>query len=161
MVKLMLHNGQAFTFGLSGPVGPGGTNLPADVEYVRFGLRCVRQQVKAQGKTNQPRYADFMLITASLPALGGFDRDLEQSIRAFQKSQDLTADGVVSVMALGGVAPSGRPYTQVILESAMRSVFPDKFPRIDMVEDSGPALSLEVAHLFMIAGNPSGKMMLK
>ncbi|RYF31131.1 MAG: hypothetical protein EOO23_03460 [Comamonadaceae bacterium] len=143
----------------SGAVGIGQANKPEDVEFVRFGLACKRKQAIAAGKASVPRYAQFLDSTQNLQMTGGMDRQLDLAIRAFQTSQDLKSDGVVST-STQAIAPSGNRYTFVHLVNAMVTIHPGTYPRIDLVQETGIALSNAVKKIFQVE-HPSGKMELK
>lgn len=157
MVKLMLHPDKVLTFCLSAAVGHACPNLPADVEFVRFGIFAIRRHLLASGSSAKPYYTEFMSISSIVATIGGCDERLVAAIRAFQQSQEAPVDGVVSVMTPGRRSSSGRAYTHAQFETAMVVEYPNLYPRIDMVPESGQIVSGAVAKLFRVSSDPSGK----
>ena len=134
-------NGRAFRWNLTANVGPGQPNKLDDVELVRFGYICMKQNVKF------PASSDLQEVIDKVRADGPFDTDLADAIKAHQLEHGGTQDGIVSVANVSSTSHNKERYdsshTWIImnLNNNMLDVAGDVYPRIDKHPQSGPEVS--------------------
>lgn len=135
----------AFYFNLHAEVGPNCPNRGDDVELVRYGIACL---AKWPGNQKSAEGRQFCDLARQVGPTGPFDTPLASAILACQRANGLTTDGKVSLVR-GDFAPSGRSYILQIMNAAIRIAATSVFPRIDLVPESGAALSQVVRRMFV------------
>lgn len=136
----------AFYFNLHADVGQGCANRLDDVELVRYGIACL---AAAPVNRADPNLRPFLEAAARVKATGPFDSFVSNAVLAFQKTFDtMHADGKVSVIR-GDRSPHGHIYVLQTMTAAMRLACTRVYPRLDLVPETGPALSQVVRKMFL------------
>lgn len=146
VIAVVEFQGNAFRWNLSANVGPGQRNALDDVELVRFGYICLKQNL---------RFPPNPLLLPSLNKMrpfGPFDQDLAEVISVHQNARGGTQDGIVSVAKISSTSKSElydrrNAWIIVSLNNNMLDVADDIYPRIDKHPQSGPTLSLKVKQI--------------
>lgn len=148
VIAVVEFQGTLFRWNLSSNVGPRQPNALDDVELVRFGYICLKQNLRF------PADPSLRPSLNKLRPFGPFDEDLAEVISAHQKARGGTQDGIVSVARITGVGASknelyDRRNTWIIisLNNNMLDITDDIYPRIDKHPQSGPTLSLKVKQI--------------
>ena len=142
--------GQAFRWNLSSSVGSGQINRLDDVELVRFGYNCLKQNKKF------PPSAALLPALRAMKTFGEFDQDLADVIVAHQKDRGGTQDGIVSVANVTFTSTNRELYDRkhswiiIALCNNMIDVAGDVYPRVDKHPESGPEISRSVKSIFGI-----------
>ncbi len=136
-----------FYFNLSGPVGPNCTNNIDDVELVRFGIFCTSKAPPRPSDSAKDR-DDFKAAALKVGFVGGYDPTVGTAIKAFQKFSGRHQDSTVSVI-FGNNAPNGQTWVLQTLLANMAAEYPNIYPRIDQVFESGPVITARLRKLFV------------
>ena len=135
-------------FNLNADVGRMAPNKLDDVELVRFGYFCMKNNPKSL-LSMPPRHK------AALQAMqprGPYFADLQEVIDAHQEARGGTRDGKVSVgkgqIFHTGIYDGVHMWIIYVLSNNMRIFIPDIFPRIDLHNQSGLEISKRVLELF-------------
>jgi hypothetical protein len=148
VVAVTEFKGQAFRWNLSANVGRGQPNKIDDVELIRFGYACMRQNKKF------PPDPELLPALRAMQNFGGFGPDLANVIVAHQKNRGGTQDGVVSVARISNTSTNRELYDGahswivISLDNNMRDVAGDIYPRVDRHADSGPDVSNAIKRIF-------------
>ena len=140
--------GQAFRWNLSAHVGPGQPNKIDDVELVRFGYYCLRQNGKF------PAAPELLPVLREMQNFGGFGPDLANVIVAHQQNRGGTQDGVVSPARISNTSTNRELYDGThnwivtALDNNMRDVAGEFYPRVDKHAASGPEVSKAIKRIF-------------
>lgn len=144
VIAVVEAQGKYFRWNLSAAVGTGQPNLLDDVELVRFGYICWKQNVKYAADP------ELQTLLNELRPMGVFDDDLARVIVMHQRIRGGTQDGKVSPANISFTSHNRERYDGtntwmiIALDNNMRDMTDDYYPRIDKHLQSGPALSLVV-----------------
>jgi hypothetical protein len=146
VVAVVEFQGTLFRWNLSSNVGPGQQNALDDVELVRFGYICMKQNAKF------PAPPSLQTALLNMLPFGPFGQDLADVISVHQQLRGGTQDGIVSVAKVSGASKSelyDRRTTWIILalNNNMLDITDDIYPRIDKHLQSGPTVSLKVKQI--------------
>ena len=137
-----------FYFNLSGDVGPHGKNNLDDVEYVRFGLLCMSKSPLNAGQQSKD-FDEFKSIVNRLRLTGGYEPDVGAAVLAFQKATKRPQDSTVSMIPNSYVGDGNAgAYMLHYIHSSIVSLHGQRYPRIDQIADTGPALTPSVKAIF-------------
>jgi len=136
-----------FFFNLSGAVGPQCANNIDDVELVRFGIFCT-SKAPSRPSDNAKDRDEFKAAALKVGFVGGYDPTVGAAIKAFQKFSGRQLDSTVSVIA-GNNTPNGQTWVLQTLLANMAAEYPNMYPRIDQVFETGPTITARVRKLFV------------
>lgn len=148
MVVAAVRPDGKFFWNLSAKVGPGQINKADDVDLVRFGFICIKQNPRVM--VGQ-RLAMKPLLDRMRP-FGPFDNDLADVIVAEQKIRGGMQDKIISPAQLSaanqGSYDGGRHVWLIVpLNNNMAAIANSVYPRIDRHPQSGPSLSIVVENI--------------
>ncbi|WP_294532491.1 hypothetical protein [uncultured Rhodoblastus sp.] len=147
VIAVVEQQGNFFRWNLSANVGPRQPNKPDDVELVRFGYFCMKQNVRIPPK---PELRPFL---EKVRPIGPFDQDLADMIAAHERTRGGSQDGIISVAKISFSSNNGEhydgvhPWIIVVLNNNMLTVVGDIYPRIDMHKQAGPEISKTVKNI--------------
>ena len=149
MAKLEINDG-FFFFNLDADVGRIAPNRFDDVELVRFGYFCKKNNPAVQSLMSA---REIVTLQAMQPR-GPYLADLQEVIDAHQESRGGTQDGKVSVgkpQSTHNVRYDGvHSWIIYVLCENMSKVLSDTYPRIDLHDQSGVEISKTVRKLFRV-----------
>lgn len=134
-------------FNINAHVGVGQRNLLDDVEFSRMAYTAI-------GRDSLFKIDDALRATiASLNPIGPFGPDLDAVIKAHERSRGGAQDGRVSPLpentaALGGHYDRKHGWIVMALNTALRDVYEQQFPRLDLVPGCGASLVQAMRSLF-------------
>ena len=136
-----------FFWNLTTPVGRGAPNKLDDVELVRFGYVCLREN--AQAGTSPGLKAALGRMNAT----GAFGPDLQLVIDEHQKVRGGTVDGKISVarpaLLNSGTYDHQHLWIIILLNAHMGKMMKEfPYPRIDLDLRTGPAITDTAAKCF-------------
>lgn len=139
-----------FYWNISKDVGRGKPNLIDDVELVRYGYHCMRQDHVYMQRFG----SEFRTAVMAMDSRGPYGADLQNVIDAHQRHRGGTQDGCVSVMkinTLQTVKYDGQ-HSWILwsLHLSMVVALRNLYPRIDLDSFSGPDISRTVRNCFLI-----------
>ena len=137
-------------FNLNADVGRMAPNKLDDVELVRFGYFCMKNDPQAQNLIP----ASMKVALQAMQPKGPYFADLQKVIDAHEEARGGTQDGKVTVgkaQFLHTVIYDGvHSWIIYTLGRNMRDFLPNMYPRIDLHDQSGPEISKRVLELFHI-----------
>ena len=150
MAKLEIIS-NTFVFNLDADVGKASPNKLDDVELVRFGYFCKKNNPIAQPLIS----AREKVALQTMQPRGPYRADLQEVIDANQESRGGPQDGKVSVgkaqIIHSGSYDGAHIWIIYVLDKNMRDVLPSIWPRIDLHDQSGLEISKKVLELFNVS----------
>ena len=137
-----------FVFNLDADVGKASPNKLDDVELVRFGYFCKKNNPIAQPLIS----AREKVALQTMQPRGPYFTDLQEVIDAHQEARGGTQDGKVSVGKPQSTHTvnydSAHSWIIYTLSKDMSLFLPNMYPRIDLHDQSGIEISKRVRMLF-------------